>query len=136
MVGSACIVILVSLMMFFSFLKITPREYQLARIESTFPYPQDGVLPALPNPNFPPPIPLTPIYDPINDNGFPAADLFDMRENMIPPIGNPLPVFIPELAPPPAPLGVIGRMWQWYQQWLENIRLHAVPETVVLPRRR
>ncbi len=142
MVGSACFVIVVSLAILFSFSKDIPYESQLARIESAIPYPPGGALPALPNPNFPPPVPLTPIYDPINDQGFPEADPFDMEEEMQP-IGNPLPppiapipAFVPELATPPVPLGILGRMHQWYREWIESLRLRAIPETVVPPRAR
>jgi hypothetical protein len=142
MVGSACVVIIISLAILFSFSKDTPYESQLARIESAILYPQGGALPALPNPNFPPPVPLTPIYDPLNDRGFPGADPFDMDtmplNDPLPmsPQMAPMPALIPALTTPPTPLGILGRMQQWYHEWIENLRLRAIPETVVPPRRR
>lgn len=73
----ACLVIVVSCAALFSFAGSVPRESQVARISSIFPCPKDGILPALPNPNFPPPplVPLEPEPDPLDVGDLPMPEL-------------------------------------------------------------
>lgn len=115
---SACFVIIVSFFAIFSFSENIPREYQVARISELLPCAdKDGVLPALHNPNFPPP-PLVPLM--------PEEDPLDVDD--LPPAGGP------ELTPSTG--GILENIWGWYQAWLESLKIKVVPETVIRQRGR